>query len=754
MTSVRRWVALLPLVLLALFARDTDAAEGMFLLDRLPAKRLEKSKLKIPVAKVAALSRAVVQVGRGGTGSFVSPRGLLVTNHHVAFRCLAALNSLPAHKGVMNGGYIAKDLASELPCPGYDLSVVREVKDVTSEVRSVLKKGMRWDKRFEAIRRRKAAMEQACEKRHGAGVVCSVKGMNGGVRYYLSAYLRVRDVRLVYAPPKTLGKFGGDIDNWMYPRHTADFTFLRAYVGSDGKARPYAKGNKPLATPTHLVVSRWGVKRGSLALVIGFPGRTSRHVTSHAVRFHTKVKLADSIRLLRELISTLHARQKASEQARRKYEGLEAGLQNAVKYYTMSRAGFDKWKVLDRKLEQEKKLLGAIKERRQRAAAKRLLKDIERIYKRFGRSYRRFASLHRLRLARGVQAAIDIVRWAEEKKKADADRKDQRYRDKNAYRFMGASKRLERETEIETEKALLLTALRYAEVGAGGGLRTTKALLRRARKWLARVKRDARKAKKPFAELYKQRFGVAPRKGELAAAIDMMFGASKLVAHGDSAEEQARAAKLRARLFKLDLKQVHATNDPLLRFARDAAAELKKMREGPYKEVEQRLATVLRPRWVRDVKHARYPDANFTVRLSFGSVRDYTSSKTGKRHVYSTRVQGVLRKHKGKYPFDVPAWLRAAAPTASKSPWAAPELKDVPVNFTTTLDTTGGNSGSPVLDDKGRLIGLLFDGTPESILSDWQYLPAEQRSICVDMRYVMWLANVQRAKHVLSEIAK
>jgi hypothetical protein len=731
-----------------------SAEEGMFLPDKLPSKAMTAKGLKVPVSRISALSKAIVQVARGGSGSFVSKKGLLVTNHHVAYGCLARLDARKAHKGLMERGYIARGRRAEIHCPGYDLLVVDRMIDVTAKVKRKLPAGTRqnYNKRFLLLRRTKEALRVKCE-RDQPQRVCQVSEMDGGRYYYLSVYRRIRDVRLVYAPPKALGKFGGDIDNWMFPRHTADFTFLRAYVGKDGSSKGYAKDNVPLSTPVHLQLARWGVKKGSLVLVLGFPGRTKRHVTSHAVRYQQKTVLPEVVELLDAIIGELGKRREKSDDSKRKYAGLWAGLHNGVKYYRMSREGFAKYQPLKRKLAFEAALKKSEAFQKERGHQVQL--EIGRVYGRLSRFAKKSAMLRWLtRIVPTMRVAYDIVRWGREKALPDTERPDRRYKDKNTYRFKEAAKRLELETELETEKTLLTFFVRRA-VKLPRRQRVTSVgwLLRWSKKTLAQTRRAAKKARQPFAAFYAARFKAPFHKDRFRRAVDMMFGASKVVAHKAGRKS---AIAYRNAAFALDKKRIAALKDPLLDFAAKIDGERLALRNGPQRLVERYLGTVLRPRWTA-ASNARYPDANFTLRLSYGIVWDYTASKTGKTHRYMTGLAGVVKKHKGKYPFDVPSFLRRAAKQKAlvrTSRYVDRQIDDIPVNFTCTLDTTGGNSGSAVLDDHGRLAGLLFDGTPESILSDWQYLPKAQRSIVVDIRYALYLAKLQGAKRLLAELGQ
>ena len=762
-TSAARLLAAATLLALTLPSAAARASEGMYLMDRLPLARLKKSGLKIPVAELQRLSRAIVKVGRGGTGSFVSNLGLMVTNHHVAYGCLVRLNARKQHQGIMTRGHVAKTAADEIPCPAYFLRVLVKMQDVTPGVLKGIPAPTRrnYKKRHEQLRLRRESLRRACEA--SGQHVCEVQAKNGGTAYYLSTYRRVRDVRLVYAPPRSLGKYGGDVDNWMFPRHTADFTYLRAYVSPQGKGTAFAKENVPLKTPVHLKVSPHGVRKGSLVMVMGFPGRTMRHRTSHAVRFYVQDHLGATISMLGSVLAVLDKRRAASKDAHRKYMGLESGLQNAVKYYGMSKKGFDKWKVLDRKLRWEKVLFsgkgGEVQGRpvpklgaRGARQAKKLHAEMTRIYAHYRKYHHRLQSMGRVTswVLPSMRVAHDIVKWSIEKEKKDEQRKSARYKDKNVFSFMGASARLEKEMELQTEKALLLFFLREAEkLPAAQRPKAIARLKSRTNKTVAQLRR---KAKKRFAKIYQMTYGAAPSKDALQTAVDVLYGGTTLLARSSLAPEVKRAVALRKKLFGMSKKEIAKNGDPLLAFARDLEAEMRRLREGPMTLVDQYLVGVLRPRWVKQFKQAAYPDANFTLRLTYGSVQDYHETATGKDHRYMTDLAGLIKKDKGKYPFTVPAGLKKAFPGRLKSRFLDRRIKGVPVNFTSTLDTTGGNSGSPVLDDKGRLVGLLFDGTPESILSDWQYLHAEQRSICMDIRIAHYLATVRGAHRVLDEL--
>jgi hypothetical protein len=265
------------------------------------------------------------------------------------------------------------------------------------------------------------------------------------------------------------------------------------------------------------------------------------------------------------------------------------------------------------------------------------------------------------------------------------------------------------------------------------------------------VAKEAKKAREPFDAFYERLTGAKPSQDPVTTAIDLMYARTALLARSADEAELDRALYARRRLFYNDPKDARRFRDPLLDFGRDLVKEYLVLRNGPYRGVEETFDSELRPRYAEAVG-ATYPDANFQLRLSYGAIDDYTSGEDGKTYRYVTDLAGLLAKVTGEEPFRVPDALKAAA-AGDKGRFVDAEIGDVPVNLTATLDTTGGNSGSPIIDGRGRLVGLLFDGTPESQLSDWQFLTGKQRAILLDIRYALFLADkVHGATELLQEL--
>ncbi|MBM4372075.1 MAG: S46 family peptidase [Deltaproteobacteria bacterium] len=708
---------LLLLVLLATPA--ARAAEGMFLPDAVPADvlaEMTRHGLALDAKALWDVSRAVVQVAGGGTGSFVSAEGLVVTNHHVAYGCLAALDATEEHRGILEAGFVAPDRAGEPACPGYYLLILEEARDITAGVRRAGRKARGWHERFEAERRHKEELVAACQasKEH----VCEARDFDGGRLVRLMVYTRLRDVRLVYAPEAAIGKFGGDIDNWRFPRHTGDYSFLRAW--KDGA--PYAPG-------TFLRVSTDGVKRGDLTLVLGYPGRTARWTSAAGARDQI-VRMNPWRRLhYGRLIRILEGLGAAYDEVERRYAGLVAGLNNAVKYYQDLEAGFASADLFARKQAAEAALRSRLGGRAAEDFAA-LGAEMSRIYGDLAVYGERMALLERMTAVGSttLRFAQTLARWGVEKQKPDAERRDERFKDKNVVAIHEASDRLELTADLRAEHALLTYWLNVA-LGLPEGQQ-----LRAVLRLMERVAPASPNAWQP---------------PEQAARAAWQLLTTSRVVSWDGAETGELKSR-RRQWLELDGPSIAALEDPLLVFGRELDAELRELEEGPYREVEERLGGELKRAWV-ELQAPAYPDANFTLRLSWGTVEDYHETATGQDHRYVTDLAGMLAKETGADPFVVPPALKAAA--TDPGPWRDPAIGDVPVNFTATLDTTGGNSGSPVLDAQGRLVGLLFDGTPESILSDWWFDATFQRSICVDIRYALFLADrVHDATRVLAEL--
>jgi hypothetical protein len=737
-----KWTAVLFAGLAAAVAGGgAGAVEGMFPMDSaaaLPIDGMRKAGLAMSAEELLKMRSAVALVASGGSGSFVSPDGLLVTNHHVAYRCLAALDGTAEHKGVMERGHLAATRERELPCPNYDLLVVEDVRDVTAQVKAAIAPKAKGHARFEAIRLALEDLEAECEK---SGAYCDADPLDGGRSYHMMVYKLIRDVRLVYAPERDLGKFGGDVDNWRFPRHTADFTFVRAYVDADGAGAAHSDKNVPFAPRAFLKVSADGVKKGDGVAVLGFPARTRRHFPGASARFAAAVDMPQRRALYDGLLAVIREIGAADDLGKRRYQGLDAGLNNASKYMADVMASFEKWGVVAKFSE------------RDATAGADLVRRIDAVYARWEKVFPKLVLLQRMTATvRSVGSAYDIAMWQEMRGKPDRDRIEEDFQQKNMFKTVGRSDLLDQQVTLAGEKALLGFLIREARKLPGAQrIKAVDRLLRFGKAEARKIRKEATKAGEPFEAYYEKTAGAKPTADPVATAIDLLYARTALLARSATDEELDRALYARRRLFYNDAKAARRFRDPLLDFGRDLAKEYLRLRNGPYRAIEETFDSELRPEYTAAIG-ATYPDANFQLRLSYGAIDDYTASEDGKVHRYVTDLAGLLAKGTGAEPFRVPEALAAAA-AADKGRFVDAEIGDVPVNLTATLDTTGGNSGSPIVDGEGRLVGLLFDGTPESTLSDWQFLEGKQRAILLDIRFALFLADeVHGAEGLLAEL--
>src|SRR5215470_9005150 len=330
------------------------ADEGMWLPDslgKLPLGEMKKRGFELKPEDIYSLTKpslkdAIVQISIGGTGSFVSPDGLIVTNHHVAFAAVTRAST--SEKDYINNGFLAKSRAEEIQAQGYSVSITQDYKDVTAEILSTIKPEMSPVERTRAIAAKQQEMIKA-NSREKEGIRAQVVEASGGYQYFLYTYLRLPDVRLVYAPPKSIGYFGGDPDNFEWPRHCGDFAFLRAYVGADGTPKAFSKDNLPYKPKKFLPINATGIKEGDFAIVMGFPGATYRLRESYSVEYRQNIQLPDQIAALRQQIDALTKLSEKSPQLKIKLADRIFSLSNALKAFEGTVTGLKRMDVVARK---------------------------------------------------------------------------------------------------------------------------------------------------------------------------------------------------------------------------------------------------------------------------------------------------------------------------------------------------------------------------------------------------------------------
>jgi hypothetical protein len=710
------------LIALAILSTAAHADEGMWMPQQLPqvAKELKAAGLKLDPAALTKLTEfpmgAIVSLG-GCSASFVSPLGLVATNHHCVYGSVAH-NSTP-ERNLLANGFLAHNLGEELPAaPGTRVWVTKAVTNVSKQIVTADVAKLSGKKRSDAIEKNQKNMVAECEK--DPGHRCTVAAYYGGLEYYLIKQLEIRDVRLVHAPPEGVGKFGGDTDNWMWPRHTGDYGFYRAYVSKDGKAADFSKDNVPYVPQHYLKLAKEGVKEGDFVMALGYPGRTNRHRLPSEVAFTFDWNYPAFVKTSAESLAIIAEATKDNKDTALKYASQVAGINN---YYKNRQGMLDSYAgsdLLARKTAEHealKKWINANPARKQEYAS-----DIELVEKLIAerdaevkRDYYLSSAKPRL-----LNTARVLYRLANENTKPDAERKSG-YQVRDVPRIKSSVAALVRNYDEKVDKALVMNSLtKYAA-------------------------QPAAQRNTAFDAVVGIKDGMSA--ADLQAALDKMYAGSKL---GDPAARTAWIDK-KPEDFKASndafIKAAVALYEPGLKEEADEEELGGKLQQAYASYMKAKIA------YMQSKGQAVYPDANSTLRVTFGKIAGRDHGADGTTWTPFTTVEGVAAKATGTGEFNAPKAQLAAIKAKDYGKYADPKLKTVPVAFLATLDITGGNSGSAALNAKGEWIGLAFDGTLDSIISDWDFNKANTRDIQVDLRYILWnMKHVDHADNLLKEM--
>lgn len=710
----------LNLMLASSLAAPLSAKEGMFTPDQLQeiSGDLQEAGLEIDPEQLADLTEfpmgAVVSLG-GCSASFVSPEGLTVTNHHCA-RGSVQYNST-AKNNYLVEGFLAATKGEELPAaPGSRIYVTTEVTDVTDRVREGTE-GLGPLARYELVEQRRKDITAECEQ--DAGFRCQVPSFYGGAQYKLIKRLEVRDVRLVYAPADSIGKYGGDIDNWQWPRHTGDFAFYRAYVAPDGSAADFDEANVPYQPKHHLQVSAAGLDDGDFVMAAGYPGSTSRYTLMAEVENTFNWTYPTFQALLTDWIETIEQAAPDGSDARVKYESRLAGLNNFEKNLRGQIDGARRVGLVERRREREAALAEWIAANPARASYGEAISELAELSQESAQAARTNFWYNNATRPQLFSAAKRLYRLSKERLKPDAER-EPGYQDRDMTFFEQRLQALDRRYDPVVDKAewvLFLTG------------------------YLAQPMEER-------VAVFDQALGLTAdtTAADLPGLLDRYYAETQL---GD----------LGTRLFLMEAtpEDLEASEDPFIQLAvamYDYGFELEtqsKTRAG--------RALALRPaymqaitQWQREQGGLTYPDANSTLRVTFGSVMG-GSPFDGMAYLPFTTLEGITQKDTGEEPFNSPQNQLDLIAAKDYGEYELETLGSVPVNFLSDLDVTGGNSGSATLNAKGELVGLLFDGTFESVNSDWDFDPRTTRSIHVDSRYMLWvMEKVDGAQALIDEM--
>ncbi|MBB1059706.1 S46 family peptidase [Marilutibacter spongiae] len=680
------------------------------------AKPLRKAGLKLKPEQLANLTGdpmgAVVSLG-GCTASFVSPQGLVVTNHHCAYGAIQ-LNSTP-ERNLMAEGFNAATPAAEVSAgPNARIYALDDIQDVTDRVKAAIGAAPDALGRTEALERIEKQLVAQCEA--GEGFRCRLYSFSGGNTYRLFRNLEIKDVRLVYAPPSSIGNYGGEVDNWMWPRHTGDFSFYRAYVGKDGKPAAYAEGNVPYQPRHWLKIASRPLEAGDFVMVAGYPGRTARYALAEEFDETANWAYPTVGAHYKKLVALVEAAGKQDPSIEVKYASTIRGWQNAMKNYDGQLEGFRRTHAAATKHAGEAAVLEWLHEQGDEGkAALEAHATLVALDEQARAQRDRDLVLGQLRRTGTIGAAVQLYRLAIERDRPDADR-EQGYQDRDLPGFEGGMRQMERRYDPKMDRELQAYWLReYVKLPADQHVEALDA-------WLGGNDEKA-----------------------IEGALDRL------------AKTNLGITEYRLGLMTADRAEFEKSKDPAIDLAVAVMPTLLALeQEGKVRAGDALLARPVYLQAVADYKKSEgefvYPDANSSLRITFGNVMGYTKVDGSKQAPF-TRLEEVAAKATGEAPFDAPQALLDAIAAKRYGGLQDKDLGTVPVNFLSDLDITGGNSGSPVMDAHGQLVGLAFDGNWESVSSNWVFDPTMTRMIAVDQRYMRWIMQeVFPAPQILAEL--
>ena len=701
-------------------AAPLAAKEGMFTPGQLPeiAEDLRETGLKVSPEALSDLTGfpmgAIVQL-QGCSGSFVSGEGLVVTNHHCA-RGSVQYNST-AENNYLANGFLAKAKSDELPAaPGSRVYVTTEITDVTARVRDGID-ALSPQERYDTVDQRVKDITAECEA--DPGFRCLVASFYGGAEYTLIKRLEVKDVRLVYAPADSIGKYGGDIDNWMWPRHTGDFAFYRAYVAPDGSSAEYSEDNVPYRPDHHLKVSAAGLDDGDFVMAAGYPGSTNRYTRLGEVKNTFEWSYPTFVTLINDWIDTIEATAPEGSDARVKYESRLAGLNNFEKNLRGQIDGARRVGLVDRRETREAALNAWIAADRSRASYAEAIMALDALSEESATAARTNFWYNNATRPQLLNAAQRLYRLAKEKELPNAER-ESGYQERDMAFFRQGLQALDRRYDAAVDKA----------------------------EWLLFLKGYLAQPEAERVDVFDDALGLdgIDDEKQIDAIVERYYTGTSLD------ESETRLALMDASVAELE-----ASDDPFMQLA----IALYDYELGLEKEGEKRegRALALRPaymdaitQWQREQGLATYPDANSTLRVTYGTVLG-GSPKDGMAYLPFTTLEGILEKDTGEDPFNAPEAQLKEIREQDYGGYALDSIGSVPVNFLSDLDSTGGNSGSATLNSRAELVGLLFDGTFESVNSDWDFDPRTTRTIHVDTRYMLWVMDkVDGAQNLIEEM--
>ncbi|MBB6111596.1 Peptidase S46 [Mucilaginibacter lappiensis] len=717
MNKLKLMVAVLVLPLIFMEAAKAD--EGMWIpmligknYDQMKKQGFKLTPEDLYNINKASIKDAIVSLGGGFcTGEVVSNKGLVFTNHHCGYEAISA-NSTPQND-ILDNGFYAKSYAEEKPIPGLFVQFLVRMEDVTPQITAALQGATEANRgeKLEEVKNRLIA-----DATKSTGYEGAVKDFFDGNQYFLYLYETYNDVRLVGAPPQSIGKFGGDTDNWEWPRHTGDFSIFRIYSGKDGKPATYSADNVPLVPKKFLPVSIKGVKNGDFAMVYGYPGHTDRFLTSNGVRLATEETNPVIVKLRDIRLKAWKEEMNKSIDTRLKLSSKYAEIANYWKYFIGQTEQLKQLDIYDQKLKEEAEFT-------QWAADKPAYAGLMDSYKKLYAAYEPYA-IHRTFVEEGLLAPGFV------------------YNTLVTYNILRSLAARKDDAKAVEELKKDLKEVNDSYVNNYNEIADKKIFAQIMATYYAGVPKDQHPQ---FIEDIVKKYNGATVEESFTKFADELWSKS-IVINPDKFKEFMKNPSIEV-----------LGNDPACQYARQVsprayARNAFGSKVSDFEEQKEKLDKIyLKALLEKNQGRLMYPDANSTMRISYGNVQDY-ASKDGKHYNINTNLDEVMKKYKpGDSEFDLPSSLIDAYKKKDFGQYAVDGT--VPVCFITNDDITGGNSGSPVINGNGELIGLAFDGNWEAMSGDIAFDKKYKRTICVDIRYVLWcMDKLGHADNLISEL--
>jgi len=698
------------------------ADEGMYTPDKIKYLNLEDKGLKIPVEEIfdppnPGLYEAVIKMG--ATAEFVSPKGLILTNHHVAFGSVASIST--PEKDYIKEGFLAKSIEEEIPASGYQGKILKLYEDVTDKVLKNVEEEMSEDKRDEIIKENIKKLKSEASNRHPELEEIEITSFFDGNKYYMRGFFVIKDIRIVYVPPRSIGEYGGDLDNWEWPRHTGDFSFLRAYVSKDGNGVKYSEDNVPYHPRTWFEIDTEGAKKDDFVFIMGFPGRTFRYKDSYFVEHEMTSRLPTFAEMFKNRIEVVEKERKKNKEIEIKYAGFVKGFNNVLKNYQSKIAFYKRVGLIQDKKRREKEFTEFInKEENLKEKYGNILNELKTTREKAYEKSPLFYTLVTMNWSSLIENAVSLYKYSLEKEKP-AEKRNNLYQGEKLEKF--------KTNLISSPEKILMPLARH----------DLKTAIMKATELPDNQKFEVIEK---YLDKYKNEEDTEKKVAEFTSYILN----NTILLDKEKIEET----------LKMNGEDIREMDDPLLKIAKNLMEKSREYSMFMYK-INKKLARLERifteglMKYYESKREVLFPDANSTFRFTYGYVKG-VEPRDAVIYKPVTTFSGVIEKDTGEEPYNLPEKLREIYKSGNYGRWVNPYYDDVTVCLLTNTDTTGGNSGSPLLNAEGKLIGCVFDRNFEGLTTDFKYQPELVRSISVDIRYVLFITEKFGAGYLLDEM--